>query len=44
MSERNTPVVAPLVEIDPESPWFGIPVVLLDGTHSYDCDSAGGCG
>ncbi len=32
---------------DPEattSPWHGIPAVLLDGTHSYDTDSAGGCG
>jgi hypothetical protein len=26
------------------SPWEGIPAELLDGTHSYDTDSAGGCG
>jgi hypothetical protein len=31
-------------ETDPESPWAGIPAELLDGTHSYDTDSAGGCG
>jgi hypothetical protein len=29
---------------DPDSPWHGIPAELLDGTHSYDTDSAGGCG
>jgi hypothetical protein len=29
---------------DPRSPWHGIPAALLDGAHSYDKDSAGGCG
>lgn len=32
------------VDSDPDSPWSGIPAVLLDGTHSYDPDTAGGCG
>jgi hypothetical protein len=27
-----------------DDPWEGIPAELLDGTHSYDNDSAGGCG
>lgn len=29
---------------DPDNPWHGIPGQLLDGTYSYDQDSAGGCG
>jgi hypothetical protein len=29
---------------DQDSPWHGIPAELLDGTYSYDLDSAGGCG
>jgi hypothetical protein len=29
---------------DTGDPWHGIPVQLLDGTYSYDTDSAGGCG
>jgi hypothetical protein len=38
------PETAPETDTDPDSPWHGIPVDLLDGTHSYDTDSAGGCG
>lgn len=29
---------------DADNPWHGIPQELLDGKHSYDIDSAGGCG
>ena len=32
---------ADVVSLDP---WHGIPAELLDGTYSYDLDSAGGCG
>jgi hypothetical protein len=36
---------APAIESDDTTdPWQGIPAELLDGTHSYDTDSAGGCG
>lgn len=31
----------PGVEADP---WEGIPAELLDGEHSYDLDTPGGCG
>lgn len=36
-----------VLDIDSEDtvdPWHGIPAELLDGTYSYDTDSAGGCG
>lgn len=34
-----------LIAVDgDEDPWEGIPAELLDGTYSYDTDSAGGCG
>ena len=31
-------------ETGAHNPWQGIPAELLDGTYSYDLDSAGGCG
>lgn len=42
MSEERT--LAEEAAADPENPWHGIPAELLDGTYSYDLDSAGGCG
>ena len=34
----------PAADDHADSPWHGIPAELLDGTHSYDTDTAGGCG
>ncbi len=44
-TEGTGPTVDPAVDAtDPDSPWHGIPAELLDGRHSYDTDSTGGCG
>jgi hypothetical protein len=44
MSDPETHVLSQIEDDDPDSPWHGIPAELLDGTYSYDVDSAGGCG
>ncbi|WP_433241169.1 hypothetical protein ACQPYK_35775 [Streptosporangium sp. CA-135522] len=32
------------VDDDVDSPWYGIPIELINGADLYDTDSAGGCG
>jgi hypothetical protein len=43
MTEPGALAVQPEAE-SAHDPWQGIPAELLDGTCSYDVDSAGGCG